>query len=306
MAKSAIPKPTMRLGLLLLLWLDALTAMPRPNPSAPRWVYEPDLARKELRLDPAPEAGKSRAMLSADAEGNLPYVPMSNAVNQVLYTRMALYGDANLLDHIPKVVGMYSMFPRETGEVLTTLWGGSEAPPALTDFLAVSHVNAPGRVTEWEYRPTHLPWVTAGQRPLFADADATLKGLAAPDFDPRRTVFLPPEARRMVTVTNSSPASISVREFSAHRVRLETEAAEPALVVIAQAFYPNWRASVAGRPAPLLRANHAFQALQVPAGRHQVTLVYHDRAFYAGGVISLVSAAACVLLCLRGRKRPVV
>jgi uncharacterized membrane protein YfhO len=75
------------------------------------------------------------------------------------------------------------------------------------------------------------------------------------------------------------------------------------LVVIAQAFYHNWRASVADRPTPLLRANHAFQALQVPAGRQQVTLVYEDRAFYCGAVISLVSAVACVVIWLRGRKR---
>ncbi len=293
-----------RLALLLLLWLDALTAMPRPNPSAPRWVYEPNLARKELRLNPAPQVGKSRAMLNAEAEGNLPYVPMTNAANQVLYARLALYGDANLLDRIPKVVGMYSLFPRQTGEVLSTLWGGPQAPAGLTDFLAVSHINAPGKVTEWEFRPTHLPWVTAGQEPVFADAAATLKGLAAPDFDPRRTVFLPLGARALVTASNSSPARVSVREFAAHTVRLEAEASEPAMVVIAQAFYHHWRAYVADRPTPLLRANHAFQALQIPAGRQQVTLVYEDRAFYCGAVISLISAAACVALCLRGRKRP--
>ena len=134
-------------------------------------------------------------------------------------------------------------------------------------------------------------------------ATASLKGLAAPNFDPRRTVFLPLETRALVAVSNSSPVTISVREFAAHKVRLETEASQPALVVIAQAFYHNWRAYVADRPTPLLRANHAFQALEVPAGRQQVTLVYEDRAFHCGGVVSLLSAAVCLALCLRRRKR---
>ena len=128
--------------------------------------------------------------------------------------------------------------------------------------------------------------------------------LAAPEFDPRRTVFLPPEARALVTVSNASPATVSVRQFSPHKVQLEVQAPEPALVVIAQSFYHNWQAYVDNQPARLWRANHAFQALQVPAGPHQVTLVYADRLFYYGGLVSLLSTAIWVALWLRGRKRP--
>ena len=47
-----------------------------------------------------------------------------------------------------------------------------------------------------------------------------------------------------------------------------------------------------------------FQALEVPAGRHEVTLVYADRMFYYGALVSLVSMALWAGLWLRGRKRP--
>ena len=293
-----------RLALLLLLWLDALTAGPRPNPSAPRWVYEPDLAREALRLDPPPRIGESRTMLNADAENSLPIVPMTNAANQVLYTRLSLYGNANLLDHIPKVVGMYSIFLRESGEVFATLWDSAQPPSGLADFLAVSHINKPGKATEWDYRPTHLPWVTAGQQPVFADAAGTLLALAAPGFDPRRTVFLPPAARTLVTVSNASLAKVSVQQFSPHKVQLEVQAPEAALVVIAQSFYHNWQACVDNQPLRLLRANRAFQALQVPAGLHHVSLVYEDRMFHYGALMSLFATAIWVALWLRGRKQP--
>jgi hypothetical protein len=293
-----------RFALLLLLWLDVLTAGPRPNPVAPRWVYEPNLARKELHLDPAPRVGESRAMLNAEAESNLFIVPMTNAVEQVLYSRLALYGNANLLDHIPKVVGMYSLFLRESGEVLSALWGAPRPSPGLVDFLAVSYINTPGKITEWEFRPTHLSWVTAGQKPVFADAASTLRGLSAPDFEPRRTVFLPLEAHDMVTVSNASPTKISVQQFSAHQVRLEVEAPSAAMVVIAQSFYHNWRARVDDQPVGLFRANHAFQALQVPTGRHQVSLVYKDRMFYCGALVSLFSAVIWIALWPRRQRRP--
>ena len=292
-------------ALLLLLWLDALTAGPRPNPSVPRWVYEPNLARKELHLDPAPQVGESRIMLNAEAEGNLPVAPMTNGVNQVLYARLALYGNANLLDHIPKVVGMYSLFLRESGDVLSTLFGAPQPPAGLADFLAVSHINTPGKVTEWEFRPTHLPWITAGQKPVFADLAGTLLALAAPEFDPRRTVFLPLEDRALVTVSNASPVTVSVQQFSPHKVQLEVQAPEAAMVVIAQSFYHNWQACVDNQPLRLLRANRAFQALQVPAGLHHVTLVYEDRMFHYGALMSLFATAIWVALWLRGRKQPI-
>jgi hypothetical protein len=308
-ALHRIKRPTLqipaRLGLLLVLWLDAMTAGPRPNPTVLRWVYEPNLARQELRLVPPPALGESRTMLDGQAEGSLPIVPMTNATDKVLYSRLAIYANANLLDNLPKVVGMYSLFPRETGEVLANLWNTPQPPSGLADFLAVSHINMPGKPTHWQYRPTHLPWVTVGARPVFADATTTLAALGAPDFDARQTVFLRPEARGLIGVSNSSRAKVTVEKFSPHEVRLEVEASQPVMAVIAQSYYHNWRASVDGRPARLWRANHAFQALEVPAGRREVMLTYHDRPFYCGVVISLASAATWVQLWLRGRRQRV-
>ena len=79
------------------------------------------------------------------------------------------------------------------------------------------------------------------------------------------------------------------------------EAAEPSLVVLAQTFYHRWAAYVDGQSTPLLRANYAFQAVQVPAGKHHVRLAYQDRAFYAGASISSVAILGCLIAC--GMKR---
>jgi uncharacterized membrane protein YfhO len=68
------------------------------------------------------------------------------------------------------------------------------------------------------------------------------------------------------------------------------------MVVIAHSFYHNWRSFVDGHPVRLWRANNAFQALEVPAGRHEVTLVYQDRAFHLGAVISTLTLITCLVL----------
>ncbi|PYL00875.1 MAG: hypothetical protein DME19_03540 [Verrucomicrobia bacterium] len=68
----------------------------------------------------------------------------------------------------------------------------------------------------------------------------------------------------------------------------------PGMVVVAQTFYPSWRAYVDGHPARLWHANHAFQALQVPVGSHEVQLIFQDRSFLAGLAISVATLLACI------------
>jgi len=84
--------------------------------------------------------------------------------------------------------------------------------------------------------------------------------------------------------------------FANQRISIQTEAPAASLVVISQSHYPAWRAYVDGRPATIWRANYAFQALQVPAGRHQVQLIYQDRAFLTGAVLSGLGLLACAAL----------
>ena len=152
----------------------------------------------------------------------------------------------------------------------------------------------PTTIFAWQERKTFLPLATAGQRPIFAGDTETMEKLESADFDPRHTVYLPLSARSDVTVTNASEAKIIFQQFGAQQAHLTVEAPAPALVVIAQAFYHNWHAYVDGKPVPLLRANHAFQALEVPAGQHEITLRYEDWMFRLGAVISALTLLGCM------------
>src|SRR5207244_1839660 len=107
--------------------------------------------------------------------------------------------------------------------------------------------------------------------------------------------YLPPEARGLISVSNASRPEIKPVEFSAQRVRFEVTAGGPAMVVAAQAYYHPWHAYVDGRRARLWEANYAFQALEIPAGHHEIKIVYEDRAFAIGGIISAVFLAGIVI-----------
>ena len=141
-----------------------------------------------------------------------------------------------------------------------------------------------------------MPLVTAGPRPIFIPRQDELRAVLADNFDPREIVCLPQHLRAAVQATNQSRATITDLQCAPQRLAFKVAAEEPAMVVLAQSYYHAWKARVDGRGAPLWRANHAFQALQVPAGEHQIVLIYQDRRLFAGAIISTIAVVVCLLL----------
>jgi hypothetical protein len=289
--------------LIFAAWLDVFTHEPAQNPTVPPSVYELNLARTKLAMIPQPALGESRAMVTPAAAMDFIRFALSDPKNNYLAKRLGYCANCNLLDAVPKVDGFFSLLPRESDGLISLLYGATNANfPKLNDFLGISQITAPDEFFHWQPRRTFLPLVTAGQKPVFLDDPGTLRALAQPDFDGGKMVFLPPEAKSLVTVTNQTAARVLSSQFKAQRADIEVEASEPSLVVVAQTWYHNWRAYVDGRPAPLLRANHAFQAIQVPAGRHYIRLAYEDMAFQFGAAVSICMAVNCFILLYLLRK----
>jgi hypothetical protein len=196
-----------RLGLLLLFWLDVLTHAPRQNPTVERWVYDPVA---ELRhWSPAPRHGESRAMPSLAAELEMHNSALPNAAEDYMRKRMGLYCNCNLLENIPKVNGVFSLHLREAEQVNTLMYGSTDRHfPRLADFLNVSQITTPGKTIDWVARTNYLPLISSGQQPVFVTDDECLRGLESSEFNSRETVFLPIEMRNAMTVTTPSELRI--------------------------------------------------------------------------------------------------
>jgi hypothetical protein len=289
------------------MWLDVWTHEPQQNPTAPAAVYQPGLVRNELAMQPQPQLGQTRVMVSpwANQLFEQQHLRVKEAKDSYLAARLGYYCNCNLLDAVPKVNGFLALYPYECDQMTQLLYlSTNQSFPRLQDFLCVSHVTAPGEFTVWESRSTALPPITAGQAPVFLDNTNTLRRMIASDFEPGKTVFLPPEAKPFVLATEQADARVLTYRFSREEVEAEVEANRPSLVTIAQTYYPCWRAYVDQRPASLMRANFAFQAVAVPAGKHSVRLAYQERGFRLGAIISILTALGCVVGSLALRRSP--
>jgi hypothetical protein len=74
--------------------------------------------------------------------------------------------------------------------------------------------------------------------------------------------------------------------------RIDIGVSSPAVVLVRNAYDPNWHATVDGRPAPVLVADYMDQGVPVPAGKHTILLSYDDPAVGYGLVGTALSLAA--------------
>jgi len=140
-------------------------------------------------------------------------------------------------------------------------------------------------------------WTASGVR--VASGEAALRLLAAPDFDPARELIL---AEGPPRPAGPPPGRADVLERRGDRVVLRAELEHDGFVVMADAWDPGWHARVDGSPAPLLRANVAFRAVAVPAGRHRIEIVYRPAAVLVGLGVSGLALLAGVALAWRDRR----
>lgn len=92
---------------------------------------------------------------------------------------------------------------------------------------------------------------------------------------------------------DAASGTARITAYDHERVVIETEASGRRLLVLTDTWFPGWRADVDGQPVAIARANFAFRAVTVPAGRHRVTFEYAPASFRIG---AMISGVALVLL----------
>ena len=130
---------------------------------------------------------------------------------------------------------------------------------------------------------------------------ALLAALARPDFDPLTESYVEGMVETAGETPRGTPARIVVDAERA--VEIEATLAQPGLVVLADAFYPGWHATVDGAPAPIVATNHLFRGVPAPAGTHRVRLEYRPSSVTAGALASIVGWLVVVGLAWRAKRR---
>jgi len=93
---------------------------------------------------------------------------------------------------------------------------------------------------------------------------------------------------------NGDTGVVQVIDYQPDSLRLSVRTPQAAFLVLAENYYPGWRARVDGIPVEIVRADIAFRGLVVPAGAHQVAMRFQPSILPISLAISIATA---LLLC---------
>lgn len=163
---------------------------------------------------------------------------------------------------------------------------------------AVGEQGVIARTTQQGGEPYETLLADAGLPRARLVAAATVKsdGEAVPymlseAFDPAAEVVLA-EAPPVALDGGAVMGEVRWEERSPNRLRLAVTSDRPALLVVADNWFPAWKATVDGADAPVLRAYHTLRAVPVPAGASTVEMTYRSGTLVRSLWLSVLALGA--------------
>jgi hypothetical protein len=227
----------------------------------------------------------------------------------------------NLLEDIPTVYGLYSVFghaalPVERHKIFVRTMRKSAA---LFNLAGVKYVlleedpGYPGYVrayvgSDFEIYENEsvLPRsFIVHHTEVTPSEQAVLERLLSDDFDPSRTVILQEEP--LLSLDQAVPPSsesdlhgAEITSYSPHRVVIEADLKADGFLVLSDTYYPGWEVYVDGQEDKIYQADYLFRAVSLEQGRHVVEFRYNPLSFRIGLAISLVTAAVLCAMAVYG------
>jgi hypothetical protein len=146
--------------------------------------------------------------------------------------------------------------------------------------------------------PNALPRAFVVYRTAAAPPEAELlPRLADAGFDPLALAYVE-GGPDFAPASDAPPRGAAARfiEDGEDVVEVETDAAAPALLVLADTYASGWSATVDGIAATIRPTNYLFRGVAVPAGTHRVRFVYRPWTIPAGQALSILGLVALALL----------
>lgn len=119
-----------------------------------------------------------------------------------------------------------------------------------------------------------------------------IKRLSRSSFDPLKEVIL--EQPFPISTNGEFRSKAEIVAYAHQSVTINASLNGSGLLVLADSFYPGWRAYVDGKETKILRANLFFRAVPLSPGEHMVEFRYQPLSFTIGWVISLLTLVGII------------
>ncbi|MBN1311435.1 MAG: YfhO family protein [Anaerolineae bacterium] len=205
--------------------------------------------------------------------------------DRVEYHTLVELETAQPIEHIE--LSVLSSFPGTLvlrGATLIDHRSGAFASTTLSEGHTLRVANS-GDVKIYEYQGTLPRAYLACDVKVVSGTEAMWEEMQQSDVG-GTTVIDAPNPPQGITCDAQNPGQATITASQPEHVTVDVQAHEDAYLVLSDAWYPGWEATVDGDPVEILRANGLFRAVPVPEGKHQVIFTYHSRMLTIGAIVS--------------------
>lgn len=172
--------------------------------------------------------------------------------------------------------------------------------------IAASGFREVHRGSAWVYENERaLPRAYVVGRAVVVRPGEALRWLESGRWNPRAWATVEGDHTRSLPGGGGGDARLVV--YEPDRVVVAVRATGPGLLVLADNWYPGWRAWLDGEQVPVVRTNHTFRGVYVTAGEHVVEFRFRPTALALGAAGSAVAGLVWVAFAMaawrRGRRR---
>jgi hypothetical protein len=94
----------------------------------------------------------------------------------------------------------------------------------------------------------------------------------------------------------------TILDYRPEFVRVAVETSQPAVLILADAFEPGWKANIdGGKDLQVFRANGLVRAVIVPAGQYHVVFTYETPMLWVGAWLTFLGSCITLFLIAKGR-----
>ncbi|PWJ40821.1 YfhO family protein [Sediminitomix flava] len=94
-------------------------------------------------------------------------------------------------------------------------------------------------------------------------------------------------------------ATATLNSFNNRHISYSTSNANDGLLVFSEIYYPKgWEVKIDGKEVDMKRVNYVLRALEVPAGKHEITFDFNPSSFVAGSKVSYAASYLSLLIFL--------
>ncbi|QPC83606.1 YfhO family protein [Phototrophicus methaneseepsis] len=138
----------------------------------------------------------------------------------------------------------------------------------------------------------------------WAGSEEAVAYIRQADFDPAQTAIIhteaPPQTEAATTTSTTSDATsagtATITHYEDTRVEISVTSEDGGYLILSDAYYPGWKATMDNTEMPIYRANVMFRAVEVPAGEHVIVFTFEPTMWIVA--IGVGVAAWVVILVL--------